>query len=277
MLFRSAFNQHHRINLGNRAFLVEDSGYYPTRFFFVLGATGSGKTCWLHALQTESVRDRIFRNSNILYFLNQPEQTRFQRYYLVNKEGGKEKVKEVVFVVELAGEINDLDRQQNSIEMIRQSIKKYASGIFFVRNDEWLFGDRDDNRTDPAEFILRDLMKGSYALTEKDICYILTCADRIKKAIEDDPEKDEHLNIASSSPIFRQTDGSKKQIMDNMADNMAITSSTMRRREELIGNSPCFAVSSCGEVENENGELLLDFGQGYNAELPLVYMLGKGQ
>ena len=120
-------------------------------------------------------------------------------------------------------------------------------------------------------------MKGSYALTEKDICYILTCADRIKKAIEDDPEKDEHLNIASSSPIFRQTDGSKKQIMDNMADNMAITSSTMRRREELIGNSPCFAVSSCGEVENENGELLLDFGQGYNAELPLVYMLGKGQ
>ena len=289
-----AFNQQQRVsvnyyrNLLNRreevfhnALLVEDSGYYQTKFFFVLGATGSGKTCWLHALQTQSVRDRIFRNSNILHPMEQPEQTpqleptdidriRFQKYYLVNGEGGKERViKEVIFVVDLSSEINDGRHSNNDINMIRHNIRVYASGLFVVRNDKWLFGDVM-NQYDPAGFVYHHLMEGFDALTEKDICYILTCADRIKKVIEDEPEKCEELNITSNSPIFKQT-----CLPEQMSENKAVTSDIMKRRDPLIGNSPCFAVSSCSEVENENGEKLLDFSQGYNAELPLIYMLGK--
>ena len=290
---QAAFNQRHRVSVNywnilntmddvaykkEKVLLVEDSGYYPTRFFFTLGAICSGQTCWLHALQTQSVRDRIFRNSNILHPMEQPEQTPqleptgidrigFQKYYLVNTEGGKERViKEVIFVVDLSSEINDERHDDNDINMIRHNIRVYASGLFVVRNDKWLFG-QAMNQYDPAEFI-HDLMQG--VLRADQICYILTCADRIKKTIEDDPEKGEQLSLTPDSPIFKQV-----CTPEQMTENKAITSDIMRRISLLIGNSPCFAVSSCSEVENENGEKLLDFSQGYNAELPLIYMLER--
>ena len=293
----AAFNQHHRVplnytycqslarqitalnpenyygnlvNMKKKVFLVEDSGYYPTRFFFVLGATGSGKTCWFNALQTNAVRNRILGNSDIRYFESkQPEQTsplptqvneiEFQKYYLVNKKGEKE----VAFIVDVSGEVSNLhgnSEEDMNKARIRVDIERYASGIFVVRNEKWLSGDKNDNRAAGVLYILTKFFN------ESDICYILTGADRIKKAIEDDPEKGEQLNLTPDSPIFKQV-----CTPEQMTENKAITSDIMRRISLLIGNSPCFVVSSCSDTEDGK----LDFSQGYNAELPLVYMLER--
>lgn len=259
------------------ASLVVNSGYYPSLFIFMLGATSNGKTCWLHALNTYAVQERVFRQHRIFYFglkdeiippLKPTEVSKitFNDFFLCKKR--KKIIQAAVFIVDLAGEINNLGNEDEKVEMLRKSIKRYASGIFVVRNEKWLFG-RENRQNDPSEYILLHLAQepDDDALGEDKFCYILTGADRIKDAIDKKEQYAAKLNLTSDSPIFCPTDCSSEQ----MYQNMAIASDIMKTRDGSIGDSPCFAVSCCCDTEDEK----LDFGKGYNADLPIVYMLQR--
>ena len=264
------------------AYLEPESGYHPTLFIFMLGGTGSGKTCWLKALSTPKIQDKIFSQRHIHYFYRgtdtgvAPEPTKmgtitFHPFFLSKKRDRK--VQAVVFIVDVGGEIGNYKREDPEILILQDSIGELASGIFVVRSEKWLFG-QGIILNDPNEFIILDLLQQEdNDLSEDKFCYILTCADTIKEVLEN-RGTNVNLNLAPDSPIFTQTDCSTEQ----MYQNMAIASDIMKTKDGTIGNSPCFAVSCCsntGIKDDKTGRELLDFGKGYNADLPIVYMLQR--
>ena len=282
--FHTSSDQEKRISLAyyknkhdmNRR-LVPVSGYYPSYFFFMLGSTKSGKSCWLHALNTDKVRNRAIKQCkpwNITYSKSEAENTEPLKPTEVNDfkesafnsfdlETTREQVH--VFVVDVAGEINKREKRKTepNIGNILGSILPYAAGIFVVYNKEWFFKEpQEKDEIDPFDTII-DLKRGG--LTEDKFCYILTGGDRIKKDVEKDSTKGEEYSLTSQSPILRPTDGSEEQ----MLENMAIASNFMKERDERVGNSPCFVVSCCSDTEDGR----LEFKDAYNAELPIVYML----
>lgn len=306
---RFPFNQKHRISLsyytdyicGNnnvivtKARLIPDSGYYPSHFFFMLGATSNGKSCWLYALNTRKVRAKAmiqYKNSSglkLVYFGNnqsanvdtidatQVDEIKFYSCQ-INKnkdEENKDKDKEVVFIVDLAGEISNLSNDDPKIDNIVLRICSYASGVFVVRNHKWLL-DGEIKDSDPNENIYKNLMGGTNPISQNKVCYILTGTDIIKEEINKDPAKGEPHYITPDSPIFSQA-----ETKDQMYLRMALTSDIMKRLEPLVGDSPCFPVSSCSPQKDENGnpmkneknKELLTFKESCNVELPFIYML----
>lgn len=268
------------------AYLEPESGYCPTLFIFMLGGTGNGKTCWLSALKTTEIKRKIFSQRHIHYFEPKqgidvaPDGTKmetiiFHPFFLSKKSDNDEdddNIKAVVFIVDISGEIGNYRRREPQIEILRDSIGELASGIFVVRNEKWLLG-QEIIQNDPTEFIILGLLQQEDNDLSKDkFCYILTCADKIKDMLE--KGEDIRLDLAPDSPIFTQTDCTAKQ----MYENMAIASDIMKRRDGTIGNSPCFAVSCCsntGKKDDKTGREFLDFDAGYNADLPIVYMLQR--
>jgi|GEM_PF-3689428 len=260
------------------AMLESHSGYFPSLLIFMLGATSSGKTCWLHALNTRSIRDKVLRQRHINYFGQEQNvverldptkltKIKFNKFFL---RRGK-KIQALVFIVDLAGEVNDLNQEDKDYVMLRESIREYASGIFVVKNGKSLLK-HETVQHDPGEFILLDLLQDDNGLDEDKFCYILTCVDKIQEIIKNDTGKQDEFDLTPDCPIFRSTDSSLEQ----MYENMAIASYIMKDR--IIGDSPCFAVSCCsdtGTTNEETGKEFLDFGNGYNSDLPLVYMLKK--
>ena len=264
--------------------LIPDSGYYPSCFFFMLGATSNGKTCWLHALNTDNVRNKAIEHFSgrwtINYSRNESETSKplsatkiedfnEKAFYSFELNDAKGEKNIHVFVVDVAGEINRREqRKKNAVRNILLTISPYAAGIFVVRNKDWLFRENQEQKQeeefDPSTTIQK-LMKGNNALTEDKICYILTGADKIKKDIERDFKKGEEHNLAPNSPIFCHTE---------IDLNRAIASDIMKRRDRRIKNSPCFAVSCCCDTEDEDTKKeKLNFLKAYNVELPLIYML----
>ena len=263
------------------ALLEPYSGYYHSLFIFMLGATSSGKSCWIHALKTRAVQERVRSQRHIHYFgqeedvveklepTNINKRIVFNRVFLCKRKS--KKIQTVVFIVDLAGEVNDLNREDKEYTMLRTSIREYASGIFVVKNGETMLTQGVAKHA-PGEFILLDLLQDENDLGEDKFCYILTCADKIKAALEKDTAKQDKFNLVPDSPIFSPTDCSTEQ----MYQNMAIASYIMKDR--IIEDSPCFVVSCCsntGTINEQTGKELLDFGKGYNSDLPLVYMLKK--
>jgi len=263
------------------AYLEPESGYRPTLFFFMLGGTGSGKTCWLTALSTGTIQDKIFSQRHIHYFDQSPEtivapdgtkpETIIFHPFFLSKKRNKKDMRAVVFIVDISGEIGNYKRRDPQFEILRDSIGELASGLFVVRSEKWLLGQKII-QNDPSEFIILDLLQRDNDLDEDKFCYILTCADKIKDMLE--KGEDIRLDLAPDSPIFTQTDCTAKQ----MYENMAIASDLMKRRDGTIGNSPCFAVSCCsntGKKDDKTGREFLDFDAAYNADLPIVYMLQR--
>jgi len=257
------------------ASLVPNSGYYPSLFIFMLGATSNGKTCWLHALNTYAVQERVFRQHPVFYFGLKDEvipplpptavsEITFNDFFLCKR--GNNRIQAVVFVVDLAGEINNCKNEDPKVMMLRESIERFASGIFVVRNEKWLFR-QEINQNDPSEYILLELLQEpDNAFSADKFCYILTGADRVKKILEN-KGTDEKINLTPDSPVFRPTDCSPEQ----MYQNMAVAADIMKTRDGRIriGNSPCFVISCCGDTEDGK----LDFRNSCNADLPIVYML----
>ena len=264
------------------AYLEPESGYRPTLFIFMLGGTGSGKTCWLNALNIPQIQDKIFSQRHIYYFDQRPRTdvapegtnpgTIIFHPFFLSKKRNKKDMRAVVFIVDISGEIGNYKIKDSQFEILRDSIGELASGIFVVRSEKWLLG-QEIIQNDPSEFIILDLLQRDNDLDEDKFCYILTCADKIKKILEEKKEN-VNLDLAPDSPIFTQTDCTAKQ----MYENMAIASDLMKRRDGTIGNSPCFAVSCCsntGRKDDKTGREILDFDAGYNADLPIVYMLQR--
>ena len=239
--------------------LVSDSGYYPTYFFFVQGEPGSGKTCWLNALSTPVVQAKLMAHG--IYNFDAPdphlrpncddEKILFKKFFL--REDEMTELEKLVFVVDLSCEINDVRNNENSIRILQSGVEKYASGIFVVRNEKWLFGKTQCR--DREEF---------YFHVDIPVCNILTGADRIKKALLEGKEEAVNFNLTPDSPIFRWT---------NMYENMAVSSDIILNRDKMLEYYPCFTVSSCSDAKDEQGNEALDFSKGYNADLPLEFML----
>ncbi len=262
--------------------LVKESGYYPTLFIFMLGSTTNGKTCFLNSLGTSAVRKRVQRRQ-IRYFnverteIKKPldptklEVIEFKPFYFLLKENGKDKNKVIAFIVDLAGESINCEDPKNAAVILRNSIREYASGIFVVRSAKWLINQKDQiiNQYDPSEYIFQHLDDD----IKDKLCYVLTGADLLKKELECnrlDKKLSEELNLTPDGPIFRPV-GNTEQ----MYENMAITSYIMNIFDADIVDSPCFAVSCCCDIEDEKGNKLLDFGQSYNTDLPITYMLQR--
>jgi len=265
--------------------LIPESGYFPSYLFFMLGSTASGKSCWIYALNTQDVRNRAIRQYRcqnndrvLLYCRNNPTKsgklpatgiTEIEFNEFTVKKNLDDPNKKLVFIVDLGGEVANnkaQDTNANDRGNIVGRIIGLATGIFVVRNEEWLYGNMNAkaNETDPARLIYEDLMAGP--LLKQQFCYILTGADRIKKAITEDTKLGERLVLASNSVIFSQADN-----QDQMQENMLRTSAIMKKRDERIGDSPCFAVSNCGDTEDGK----LDVEKSYNVELPFIFMLKK--
>lgn len=168
----------------NEIFLIKKSGYYPTLFFFMLGSTGNGKTCWVTALSSREAKNNL-RLNNIHYFEPYTKETpaptlhnevNFKTFFL--SKGNEEDTTALIFVVDLGGEVNNLNLKNEDTRHIRDlDIDEYASGVFVVRNEKWLFSGETIDANDPDEYIFQ--LNNN---TEK--CYILTGADRIKEILE---------------------------------------------------------------------------------------------
>lgn len=261
--------------------LIPDSGYYSSYLFFMLGSTASGKSCWIYALNTSNVRNRAMRqyepkslcycreNATLADTFLPTDITKIEFNDFTVTKNSDDPNKKLVFIVDLGGEVaNSKAKDQKTIDRrnIVTRIRSLATGIFVVRNEKWLYEKQDAkaNETDPAELLYKKLRIGEHPLLENQFCYILTGADRIQKAITEDTELGERLELASNSPIFSQAEDQKQMDM-----NMAITHSIMKKRDERIKTSPCFAVSNCGDTEDGK----LDFKKNYNVELPFIYIL----
>ena len=291
------FTQQHRVSLkryerwkrgidkDKTPYLVPESGYYPSLFFFMLGAPGNGKTCWLNALKYPDIKDRATSQHDNLFYpgeesdeLVKPASTNINEIILKTfyLRGNKDKkIKALVFVVDLGGEINraanviNNQAEKEAKAAILKTIRDNAAAIFVVRSERWLLRLRTEQSknecgADPNENIFNILQD------EKKIefCYILTGVDRIKKIIEEKPEQAGKCVLTPDSPIFHNTNKSESQ----MYENMAIASHIMKKRDtdrNIGDDDPCFAVS-CGSdllVQEEKKELD-----------PLPHLpLGKGQ
>ena len=266
-----------------RSRLIPESGYYPSIYLFMLGATNCGKTCWNYALNTSGVREKVVkhynkRNARAEYFENRPprvakfkptghEDVKLDTCIQLRKENDyieNDYIRALAFIVDLAGEVANVRNNKQTQRRLRDSIKRYASGIFVIRNKEWLFNELLPNQIDPVELISQ-LKQGVNAIGRDKFCYILTSADKIKREIEAHPDRGEILSLTPDSPIFNEN--------ASMYENMAVTSYIMVQKDAQIKYkdgtcSTCFTISS-GEEDDE----FFDCGKGYNAELPLVYML----
>jgi len=266
-------------------FLEPESGYYPTLFIFMLGSMSNGKTCWLTSLGSGAVRRRVQRERTISYFhvlkseidksgpTGHQEIPPFKPFFLYKSGNENKTIQAVVFIVDLGGEISNCRTTDPKVLILQDTIKRFASGIFVVRNAKWLFNQNNHeiNRYDPSEYILLHLaQEPDNAFSEDKFCYILTGADILKKDIESKKEIDEELNLTSGSPIFKQAENTEQ-----MYENMAIASYIMKTRDGSIGDSPCFAVSSGCATKDEQGNPGLDYRQSYNADLPIIYMLQR--
>ncbi|MBO4698102.1 hypothetical protein J5690_00640 [bacterium] len=260
--------------------LVKESGYYNSLLFFMIGATTTGKTCWVNALSNAETNIKAVRRyhelsgKELIYngdplTITEPikptevEKTTFKDFDVKDKKGGILNV----FLVDVSGEINNLQTTDGTTNIrmnLQNAIKRYASGVFVVRNEKWLFGEERVNENDPFQMIHRRLKTGEDALKDEEFCYILTGADRIKKTIEQDLQISKKFDLAPNSLIFQQTTSTKEA----MEDHEAIVSYLIKKKEPN-NSSPCFAVSCCSDTEDGK----LDFSAGYNVELPFVYML----
>ena len=197
------------------AFLIEDSGYYPSYFIFMLGKPGQGKSFWLGALT--KVEENL-KKHHIYHF--RPEVTTAQdstsleevliHDFYLKKERGKSLA--AVYLVDLSGEITTAKYQDtNAVKMFHSKIDDFAAGVFVVRNSDWLFdreerqpaGENDeeiDKKNQRNNLFPQNLEKILNALEDNDDernktikqCYILTEADKIKEALEG-KELDEKL------------------------------------------------------------------------------------
>lgn len=265
------FTQQHRVSLKryNRwkndkideqhtPYLVPESGYYPSLFFFMLGAPGNGKTCWLNALKYPDIKGRATSQHDNLFYpgeesdeLVKPASTNINEIILKTFYLRRNRtIKALVFVVDLGGEINRAanvttsEAEKEAKTAILKTIRDNAAAIFVVRSERWLLRlmteqSKNECGADPNENIFNILQDEK----KIEICYILTGVDRIKKIIEEKPEQAGKCVLTPDSPIFHNTNKSESQ----MYENMAIASHIMKKRDtdRNIGDDPCFAVS-CG-------------------------------
>lgn len=271
---RVSIRSYKRSKNADNAQLISESGYYPSLFFFMLGNTSCGKTCWNYALNTAKVMTDVKRrydnkDREVKYDVDKrpPRTGKFQPtkhsdvkfdtcINLCKKDN--DEIKARAFVVDIAGEVANIQNNEQTQKQLRDSIRRYAAGVFVIRNTEWLFRELDNCNSDPERLISK---LRQFDISKDKFCYILTSADKIKKAIEEDPKKGCTFSLTPDSPIFYPAG-------EQEYENWAITSYIMKERGEDIENSPCFTISSGCE---DGDDFYCD--KGYNAELPLVYML----
>lgn len=284
-------NQNHRISLrryredeSQYVYLERNTGYYPSWLVPLLGATSSGKSCWLYALRTMKVSTELRKLVPCAFNVDPTQssvplrleatQVGKERFVPVPIMGEKNEIRAMVYFVDLAGEIGALEDRGNLQGNMQASIRSYASGLIVMRDVNDLNGKQ--NVGNPTNLLLQMTASGGLPLR---VCFVLTGADQICK----NRELQERLLFTEKSPVFEALGSmedstvTKEKRKDNMYMHMAIAADLLNRGgvNPLKEKVACFIVSSCTEVTDSQGETSkkLDFSNAKNVELPAAYML----
>lgn len=174
----------------NAAKLIDGTGYHPSIFLFMLGATSNGKSCWINALSNPDAIRRLGQHNIInlnplgitpvvLLKPTDPNSIPPFKNFFLNR--GEQEWPEVdIYIVDLGGEISNIKSEDEKQKLIRNTIQPHAAGIFVVRNEKWLL-ENEIKDSDPLNLI-HDLSQNRKL--KNKFCYILTCADRLKEVLE---------------------------------------------------------------------------------------------
>lgn len=258
--------------------LLEYSGYYPTRLVYLIGNTHTGKTCFLNALRTSQVYDRLCallpngsfrhpsRTVDEVFAATQIQETHHQAFFVDDSKGN---CKGIVYFVDISGEIASYQREKHMddytvIENIRASIGSYASALMVISNLAVFLGLTEG----PAAF-LRDLAMAR--CLPSHICYVQTETDLLLQTIQRDPRQVFQLRIGSNSEVFHNA-ADAPDPEEAILRHMAIAHSVMAPRLRSLRvrpDSACFMVSSCQRTQDRQH---LDFSRNSNVELPAVWL-----
>ena len=289
-----------RVGIENNQNLSLVGGYRPTFCIGLVGAVGSGKTCFWHSLRCATTFNRLsnFFSDSMKCVPVVPQVSRLERTNIATFDGTPIEITSAhgkhatdVLLFDLAGEVTDVDSFSQShfsaksyslagriaSDEIVRNCKKMDALLVFIKGTS-LFTQHAEVIGDMQGFLdkLDTLTQKAVVITEGDLVRERLLLGEQAASLPDKAlasaqlAQSELINRAvlkSSSPLFYRCHN-----MEDMRRHIAFAKSVY---EDVFGpvKSPCFLISTLNEKKGKDGEEILDFSAAINAELPLVWLL----
>ena len=286
------------------AYLLEESGYYLTKYVYLLGPVGSGKSCFMCSAQTPTLtrKLRILMNGGGATLHTEEIQEKLTPNnigavypFAFEIPGRNNTVSGVVYFVDLSGEIGMTRHSRSRRQGMRMAepeanmedvrirssvlnlIARTADGLMVVYDKRMLFRREDIGEKaihgDPESVIqeLRRMHKLPRLIT-----YVVTGADQIQGLLRQGIRPVEGVTLTAQSPVFRSVVEMPGDCDENLYQHMAVARDALGIAINAPESCGCFLVSSLKEVQREGlyqePAQLYDFSKSVNVELPLYWM-----
>ncbi len=287
------------------AYLLEESGYYLTKYVYLLGPVAAGKSCFMCSAQTPTLtrKLRLLMNGGGAALHTEEIQEKLTptnigaiHPFAFEVPGKNDSVSGVVYFVDLSGEIGiERRRRRRRLGDMRMAepdanvneaslrnhvinmIAKTADGLMVIYDKRVLFRREDIGgeamHGDP-EIVIRELRR--MHKLPRLISYVVTGADEIQGLLRQGIRPVEGVVLTAQSPVFRPVVEQLGDCDENLYQHMAIARDTLGSAVNAPRDCGCFLVSSLRVVQREGVweelEPLFDFGKSCNVELPLYWM-----
>jgi hypothetical protein len=285
-----------------RSFLP-DSGYYPTIFISMLGAVGSGKSCFVCASKTHTVADGLLKL--LPYGLATVHTKAVQKplpptalasvarygFEILDRRGN---ISSLAFFVDLSGEltINHRPNRAHGQEMQledscvmgnganKQTVRRILGEVSKLNDalvvvlDERVFLPEKPVRGDVNQ-LLNQLRRQKRL--PKHVCVVGTHSDVLQDLLQNQRAKLDLKGamLCPGSPVFSAA-VKEQNPREAMLQHMAIAKDVLGRQVDLDENTGYFLVQSLSETQDsQTGEKLFDFSRERNVELAVAYLVER--
>lgn len=287
------------------SYLLEESGYYLTKYVYLLGPVSAGKSCFMCSAQTPTLtrKLRILMDGGGAVLHTEEIQEKLTptnigaiHPFAFEIPGRKNTVSGVVYFVDLSGEIGIARRRRRrrlgdmrmaepeaNVDDARlrnhviNLISRTADGLMVVYDKRVLFRREDiggqTTHGDP-ESVMQELRR--MHKLPRLISYLVTGADEIQTLLGQGVQPVEGVVLTAQSPVFRSVVEQPGDYDENLYQHMAVARDALAIAVNAPEGCGCFLVSSLKVIQREGIhqelEPLFDFGKSCNVELPLYWM-----
>ncbi len=283
------------------AYLLEESGYYLTKYVYLLGPVSAGKSCFMCSAQTPTLTKKLQvlmkGGGPTLHTLEIQERLTPTNIGAIDPfafeiPGKRDGISGVVYFVDLSGEIGiERRRRRRNLGGMRtvepdanvdeaslrnhviNIIARTADGLLVIYDKRILFRSADVGgemmHGDP-ENVIKELRR--MHRLPRLFSYVVTGADEIQRLLKEGVSPLEGVILTAQSPVFCSMVEQCGDCDENLYQHMAIARDALGSVLNAPAGCGCFLVSSLEVIHGGEQEPLFDFSKGRNVELPLYWM-----